>query len=111
MAFRSEIEKKELIMVLKFLASRKSFRKSERITKLARKVKTMQKLDREVRRSLNKFQSENSHDLDNLEVFTTRPDTIFGMSFCAISPNYPLAKELAQNSRKIRLFIEECNAS
>ena len=56
------------------------------------------------------FHLENSPDLDELEVFTTRPDPIFGLSFCAISPNHPLAKTLSQTSNKIQFFIEECNA-
>ncbi len=46
---------------------------------------------------------------DRLEVYTTRPDTIFGASFCAISPNHPLAAELAAQSPQIQIFIEECN--
>ncbi len=45
----------------------------------------------------------------SLEVYTTRPDTIFGASFCAISPNHPLAAELAGNNPAIKSFIEECN--
>ncbi|HIE19779.1 MAG TPA: leucine--tRNA ligase, partial [Rhodospirillales bacterium] len=32
---------------------------------------------------------------DRVEVYTTRPDTIFGASFCALSPNHPLSQELA----------------
>ena len=46
---------------------------------------------------------------DNLEVFTTRPDTLFGASFCAIAANHPLAEELAKNNSKIAAFVEECN--
>ena len=56
------------------------------------------------------FSLENSPHLDKLEVFTTRPDTIFGMSFCAISPNHPLAKALAKNNESIKLFLDECNS-
>ncbi len=44
-----------------------------------------------------------------LEVFTTRPDTLFGASFGAISPNHPLAIELAANNPDIARFIQECN--
>ncbi len=46
---------------------------------------------------------------DKLEVFTTRPDTLFGASFCAVSPNHPLAAELAAKDPKLAEFIAECN--
>ncbi len=46
---------------------------------------------------------------DTLQVYTTRPDTIFGASFCAISPNHPLAIEIAQNNPDAAAFIESCN--
>jgi leucyl-tRNA synthetase len=43
-----------------------------------------------------------------VEVFTTRPDTIFGASFIGISPEHPLAQALAKNDPKLTAFIEEC---
>ena len=43
-----------------------------------------------------------------VEVFTTRPDTIFGASFIGISPEHPLAQELAKSDPKLQEFIEEC---
>ncbi len=46
---------------------------------------------------------------DRLEVYTTRPDTLFGASFCAIAPNHPLAAELAQSDSELADFIAECN--
>jgi len=46
---------------------------------------------------------------DTIEVFTTRPDTLFGASFVAISANHPLAKELAAKNEKLADFIAECN--
>lgn len=46
---------------------------------------------------------------DRLEVFTTRPDTIFGASFCALSPNHPLAMELAAGDPALAEFIAEVN--
>jgi len=46
---------------------------------------------------------------DTLEVFTTRPDTLFGASFAAISANHPLAAELAATSPGLAEFIAECN--
>ena len=44
-----------------------------------------------------------------LKVYTTRPDTLFGMSFAAISPGHPLAIELATQNSELRTFIEECS--
>jgi len=43
-----------------------------------------------------------------LDVYTTRPDTIFGASFCAIAPNHPLAQSLAEQDPELRDFIAEC---
>ena len=45
---------------------------------------------------------------DFIEVYTTRPDTLFGASFVGISANHPLAEELAKNNKEIANFIEEC---
>ncbi len=44
-----------------------------------------------------------------IEVFTTRPDTIFGMSFLALSPNHPLTDELAKRNPKLAEFVADCN--
>ena len=46
--------------------------------------------------------------LQQLEIFTTRPDTIFGASFMAISPEHPLAQHLAKKNRVLAEFVEEC---
>ncbi|HIC72849.1 MAG TPA: leucine--tRNA ligase, partial [Alphaproteobacteria bacterium] len=46
---------------------------------------------------------------DHLTVFTTRHDTLFGASFCAIAADHPLAKELASDNPKLNNFIDECN--
>ncbi len=43
-----------------------------------------------------------------LDIYTTRHDTIFGSSFCAISPEHPLAAEIAGENPEIAGFIEEC---
>ena len=42
-----------------------------------------------------------------LEVYTTRPDTIFGASFMAISADHPLAKKVAENKPELAAFMEE----
>ncbi|MDF1748146.1 MAG: leucine--tRNA ligase [Alphaproteobacteria bacterium] len=46
---------------------------------------------------------------DRLECFTTRPDTLYGMSFCAIAANHPIAEELARTNPDLASFIAECN--
>ncbi|MEW5963171.1 MAG: leucine--tRNA ligase [Pseudomonadota bacterium] len=43
-----------------------------------------------------------------IEVYTTRPDTLYGASFLAISPDHPLAKKAAEKDRKLAAFCEEC---
>ena len=43
-----------------------------------------------------------------LEIYTTRPDTLFGASFMAISADHPLAKAAAANNLKLEAFCEEC---
>ncbi|MCA1407075.1 leucine--tRNA ligase [Ensifer sp. IC3342] len=43
-----------------------------------------------------------------LTVYTTRPDTLFGASFLAISADHPLAKEAAASNAQIEAFCEEC---
>ncbi len=46
------------------------------------------------------------HDL--VEVYTTRPDTLFGASFIGIAPDHPLAKAVAEKDAKAKTFIAEC---
>ncbi|GAA3111002.1 leucine--tRNA ligase [Rhizobium viscosum] len=43
-----------------------------------------------------------------VEVYTTRPDTLFGASFLAIAADHPLAKEAAGRNADIEAFCEEC---
>ena len=45
---------------------------------------------------------------DRLEVYTTRQDTIFGASFCAIAADHPLAVALAETDTELAEFIAEC---
>ncbi|QDH16506.1 leucine--tRNA ligase [Swingsia samuiensis] len=47
-------------------------------------------------------------DLDSVEVFTTRPDTLFGLSFIGISADHPLAAKIAKNNAQAAAFVEEC---
>ncbi|HDR9355621.1 TPA: leucine--tRNA ligase [Burkholderia vietnamiensis] len=43
-----------------------------------------------------------------LRVFTTRADTIMGVTFCAIAAEHPLATRLAQGKPGLQAFIDEC---
>ena len=43
-----------------------------------------------------------------LEVFTTRADTLFGASFCAVSADHPIAEELAKDNMDLLAFLTEC---
>jgi leucyl-tRNA synthetase len=46
-----------------------------------------------------------------IDVFTTRPDTIFGASFLGLAPDHPLAKELAGDKDGFDDFIKACQAT
>lgn len=48
---------------------------------------------------------------DKLEIYTTRPETLFGAAFVAISANHPIALNLAKSNKEIANFIDECNKS
>jgi leucyl-tRNA synthetase len=43
-----------------------------------------------------------------IEVYTTRPDTLFGASFVGLSPDHPLAERLAAANPELAAFIAEC---
>jgi leucyl-tRNA synthetase len=45
---------------------------------------------------------------DRLDVYTTRPDTLLGASFAAISPDHPLAKHLERHDPAVAAFVAEC---
>ncbi len=53
-----------------------------------------------------KFSLNNEEDLT---AFTTRIDTLYGVTFIAISPNHPLAQNLAKESKEISNFVKQCN--
>lgn len=52
------------------------------------------------------FQLANSED--NLTVYTTRPDTFFGVSYVAVAAAHPLAEKTAENNPELAQFIQEC---
>jgi len=44
----------------------------------------------------------------SVKIYTTRPDTLFGMSFLAIAPEHPLAAEVALRNPQVAAFIADC---
>ena len=45
---------------------------------------------------------------DGLEVYTTRPDTLFGASFVGIAPDHPLADQLGGADARVAAFVADC---
>ena len=45
---------------------------------------------------------------DGLEVYTTRPDTLFGASFVGIAPDHPLAEQLSAKDPTVATFVADC---
>jgi leucyl-tRNA synthetase len=52
--------------------------------------------------------AEATADISEVEVFTTRPDTLFGMSFLAVAAEHPLAAAAGARDAKAAEFIAEC---
>ncbi|MGI9237727.1 MAG: leucine--tRNA ligase [Woeseiaceae bacterium] len=48
---------------------------------------------------------------DALTVYTTRPDTLMGVTYMAVAAEHPLALKAAQNSPDIAAFIKECTTT
>ena len=57
-----------------------------------------------------KFKIENSSNLNSISCFTTRPDTLFGMSFLAVSVDHPLSK-FYENDEKFKEFKKQCSTT
>ena len=75
------------------------------------KVKTMQK--NWIGKSYGceiKFKIESKKDIDEIQCYTTRPDTLFGMSFLAVSIDHPISKFYEQDPEFIK-FKNECSLS
>ncbi|GHB27287.1 leucine--tRNA ligase [Pseudovibrio japonicus] len=45
---------------------------------------------------------------ETLEIFTTRPDTLYGASFMGLSPDHPITQKLAETNTELQEFIAEC---
>ncbi len=47
-------------------------------------------------------------DFQTLEVFTTRPDTLMGVTYLAVAAQHPLALSVAENNAELAAFIQAC---
>lgn len=45
-----------------------------------------------------------------IEVFTTRPDTLMGATFMAVAPEHPIARQAAETRPDVQAFVRECQA-
>lgn len=48
---------------------------------------------------------------EQLEVYTTRPDTLYGVTYLAVAAGHPIAAQAAQGNAELTAFIEECKTS
>ncbi len=82
----------------------------EKLTDWPNKVKIMQSnwIGKSIGQEI-KFKISDSNNLQSkhIEVFTTRPDTLFGASFCALSAQHPLSIELSKKNNDLKKFIDE----
>ena len=47
-------------------------------------------------------------EVDSLTVYTTRPDTLFGVTYLAIAAEHPIAIEAGKNNQEIQTFLDDC---
>ena len=81
----------------------------EKLKNWPEKVKLMQKnwIGKSFGCEIN-FQIDKSENKEKIKVFTTRPDTIFGASFVALSIDHPIAKKFEKN-KNFQNFKSECS--
>ena len=69
-------------------------------------VKTMQR--NWIGRSTGLEISFNRQGADSLKIYTTRPDTLMGVTYLAIASEHPLALQAGKSNSEVQRFIEEC---
>ncbi len=81
----------------------------EKLDEWPNKVKTMQKnwIGKSFGCEID-FKIEGHKEIESIKCFTTRPDTLFGFSFLAVSPDHPVAKHYENNSN-FRKFKIDCS--
>ena len=80
----------------------------EKLTNWPHKVKVMQKnwIGKSFGCEID-FKIEDCDEFKKIKIFTTRPDTLFGCSFLALSVDHPLSK-LFKNDSKFKEFKDQC---
>ena len=83
----------------------------ESLSQWPEKVKTMQKnwIGKSHGCEIN-FKIEGSNDLKSIKCYTTRPDTLFGLSFLAVSVDHPISKFYSEDEN-FKKFKVECSKS
>ena len=56
-----------------------------------------------------RFEIRGADGLDQVEVFTTRPDTLFGVQYLALSTSHPLVIQICQSSPEVKQFLDLAN--
>lgn len=80
----------------------------DQLTEWPEQVRTMQR--NWIGRSEGlEFRFQVADSEDELEVYTTRPDTIMGVTYVAVAAEHPLAHQAAENNAEVAAFIEECS--
>jgi leucyl-tRNA synthetase len=69
-------------------------------------VKTMQR--NWIGKSTGLEISFNRQGADSLKIYTTRPDTLMGVTYLAIASEHPLALQAGKSNSEVQRFIEEC---
>ncbi len=77
------------------------------LTQWPQQVKTMQR--NWIGRSLGLEINFSVPEQDAIGVFTTRPDTLFGVTYLAVAPKHALSLALAKNNPALQQFIESCS--
>ncbi len=82
----------------------------EGLTRWPDKVRLMQKnwIGRSEGLMIRFALESNALGQDELEIYTTRPDTLFGARFMAVAPDHPLARAAAAGNPDLEAFIAEC---
>jgi leucyl-tRNA synthetase len=83
----------------------------EKLKDWPEKVKTMQKnwIGKSYGCEIN-FKIEGSYNINEIKCYTTRPDTLFGLSFIALSIDHPLAKYYSDDQNFLK-FKKACSAA